>query len=189
MGVLRRWVRRPVTWVLAAVLVVAAGVAGAVFEPWKVFVDETVNDRLPVGIATGEPTPGGIATGEPTPGAPAGPGVLARGTFVSHEHDTSGRVVILRLADGRRVLRLEDLETSNGPDLRVWLTDARVTRGTAGWTVFDDGLYTEVGALKGNRGSQNYALPADLDLARYRSVTVWCRRFHVSFGAAELARA
>jgi hypothetical protein len=39
---------------------------------------------------------------------------------------------------------------------------------------------------KATRASQNYPLPADLDLARYRSVSIWCARFHVSFGAAAL---
>jgi hypothetical protein len=94
--------------------------------------------------------------------------------------------VVLRLADGSRVLRLENLNTSNGPDLHVWITDAPVKQGTAGWRVFDDGKYTALGKLKGNKGSQNYALPAAVDLAELNSVTIWCDRFNVSFGAAAL---
>jgi hypothetical protein len=41
--------------------------------------------------------------------------------------------------------------------------------------------------LKGNIGDQNYALPADVDIDRYRTVTIWCRRFSVNFGSAPLA--
>jgi hypothetical protein len=52
--------------------------------------------------------------------------------------------------------------------------------------VFDHSRHVDLGPLKGNKGSQNYPLPADLDLTRYRSVTIWCARFHVSFGAADL---
>jgi hypothetical protein len=55
-----------------------------------------------------------------------------------------------------------------------------------GWHVFDDGAYVDLGRLKGNRGDQNYPVPADVDLGRYRSVTIWCDRFNVSFGAAAL---
>ena len=41
--------------------------------------------------------------------------------------------------------------------------------------------------LKGNIGSQNYELPADLDLARFRSVVIYCKRFSTVFSTAELA--
>ncbi len=125
---------------------------------------------------------------KPSPPAPAGPVTLARGELISHEHETSGTVRLLRLADGTHTVRLENLDTSNGPDLRVWLTDAPVREGQAGWHVFDDGKYVSLGKLKGNKGSQNYALPEGVDPARYSSVSIWCDRFDVSFGAAELAR-
>lgn len=81
---------------------------------------------------------------------------------------------------------LENLATSDGPDLRVWLTDQPVKAGHDGWYVFDDGLYVEVGALKANRGNQVYDVPAGTDLGRITSVTIWCKRFSVSFGAAPL---
>jgi hypothetical protein len=84
------------------------------------------------------------------------------------------------------VLRIENLDTSNGPDLKVWLTDAPVIEGEDGWRVFDDGAYVDLGALKGNQGSQNYTIPADVDLSDLTSVAIWCDRFSVSFGAAEL---
>jgi hypothetical protein len=112
--------------------------------------------------------------------------ILAHGTFISHEHTTTGSVRIVRYPDGSRILRLDDLNTSNGPALRVWLTDAPVRSGTSGWRVFDSANRVDLGELKGNIGSQNYTLPPDVELSRYRSVTIWCARFHVSFGAAEL---
>ena len=58
--------------------------------------------------------------------------------------------------------------------------------GSAGWRVFDDGKWVELGRLKGNRGDQVYRLPADLDPAGFRSLSIWCKRFAVSFGAAAL---
>ena len=111
---------------------------------------------------------------------------VSRGDLISHEHATSGSVRVVRLADGSRVLRLENLDTSDGPALHVWLSDAPVIDGRDGWNVFDDGAYVDLGALKGNRGNQNYAIPADVDLGRLRSVSIWCERFSVSFGAATL---
>ncbi|MEU4835368.1 DM13 domain-containing protein [Streptosporangium sp. NPDC023615] len=114
------------------------------------------------------------------------PKSLAGGTFVSHEHETTGKAEVLELADGSRILRIEDLNTSDGPDLRVWLSDQPVKRGRAGWFNLDDGRHLELGDLKGNRGDANYAIPAGADLDGLETVTIWCKRFSVSFGAAAL---
>ncbi len=143
-----------------------AGVLAYLFQPWKLWVDDVVDEAPPLAAST----------------------VVAAGRFVSHEHETSGRVQVLRLPDGSRVLRIEDLETSNGPALRVWVTDASVLEGRDGWFVFDDGRHVDLGELRGNVGSQNYPLPSGVDLAELHSVSIWCERFHVSFGAAELDR-
>ncbi|MEU2786198.1 MULTISPECIES: DM13 domain-containing protein [unclassified Streptomyces] len=173
-------------WIITALVVAVAGVGFGLywFQPWKLWQDETVEEALPEAAVTSTPP----AARSATPSAPTGPRTLARGDLISHEHATSGSVRLVELADGSRVVRLENLDTSNGPDLRVWLTDAPVKEGTAGWRVFDDGEYVSLGRLKGNKGSQNYVLPDDVDPARYTSVSIWCDRFDVSFGAAELAR-
>ncbi|MDX6760386.1 MULTISPECIES: DM13 domain-containing protein [Streptomyces] len=169
--------------------VVVLGVGSYWFQPWKLWRDETVSEALPGAAAPRQPSAaasaGGAASGAPA----AGPQTLAQGTLISHEHSTTGTAKLIRLADGSRTLRLENLDTSNGPDLRVWLTDAPVKEGVAGWRVFDDGKYVSLGKLKGNKGDQNYEIPADLNLADYSSVTIWCDRFDVSFGAAALTSA
>nr|WP_221382698.1 DM13 domain-containing protein [Actinoplanes polyasparticus] len=166
--------RRRGVWVALAVFVVLAVVALTLLQPWKLWIDETVDEPLGAGTAA--------------QGNIAGATVLAKGTFISHEHDTTGTASIVQAADGTRHLRLADLDTSNGPALKVWLTDAPVIPGIDGWRVFDDGRHLDLGDLKGNKGSQNYELPADADLATYRSVSIWCERFRVSFGAVELSR-
>ena len=55
-----------------------------------------------------------------------------------------------------------------------------------GWHVYDDGRYVDLGGLKGNIGNQLYPIPDTANLAVLRSVTIWCDRFDVSFGAAQL---
>ncbi|WP_423834344.1 DM13 domain-containing protein [Streptomyces manipurensis] len=170
-------------------LVLAAALAAGlyVFQPWKLWQDETVSEALPGATAGAAPAAKGS---DPAPGTPApapGPRSIAEGSFISHEHETRGKARIVRLADGSHVLRLEGLDTSNGPDLRVWLSDAPVKEGVAGWRVFDDGRHVSLGKLKGNKGDQNYEIPANVDPASYGSVTIWCDRFDVSFGAAALA--
>jgi hypothetical protein len=168
----RTLIRYPITWVVLTAGAAVAAVALTLFQPWKLWVDQTVHEAPP-------------SAAQPAAAA-SGSMVLARGTFISHEHATTGTAKIVRTADGTRYLRLEDLDTSNGPQLKVWLSDAPVVSGTAGWRVFDHSRHIDLGPLKGNKGSQNYPLPAGVDLNRYRSISIWCARFHVSFGAAEL---
>ncbi|MFD9036656.1 DM13 domain-containing protein [Streptomyces sp. NPDC059567] len=164
--------------VIVAIALAAVGLYW--FQPWKLWQDETVREALP----TAAPDAG---AGAPSSSASEGPRTVARGNLISHEHATSGTVKLIRLPDGTHTVRLEGLETSNGPDLRVWLTDAPVKEGVAGWRVFDDGKYLSLGKLKGNKGDQNYAVPAGVDPSGFSSVTIWCDRFDVSFGAARLA--
>ncbi len=91
-------------------------------------------------------------------------------------------VAVLKLGDGRRFLRLDDLRTSNGPDLFVYLS---VTPADGQRDIFDDN-FVSLGRLKGNQGNQNYEIAAGVDLRRYQSVVIWCRRFTYAFGAAPL---
>ncbi|MDW4909709.1 DM13 domain-containing protein [Streptomyces sp. ADMS] len=190
MGRAGKVLTRPLIVAVLVVAVAGGGFGLYWFQPWKLWQDETVEEALPGVVETSAP-PAALPVEEPSeqPSPASGPQTLASGELISHEHATSGAVKLVRLADGSHVVRLENLDTSNGPDLRVWLTDAPVKEGEAGWHVFDDGEYVSLGKLKGNKGSQNYAVPEDIDPALYTSISIWCDRFDVSFGAAELARA
>ena len=157
------------TLILGALVVVALG-GWYAFRPERLFIDQTVNESLP-------------AVTEVMADASADPVVLATGQFHSNAHETKGTAAIYRLPDGSRVLRLTGFETSNGPDVQVYLVAANDVTEDA--TVKQVG-FVNVGALKGNIGDQNYTIPADLDLGKFRSVTIWCRRFNVNFGTAPL---
>src|SRR5215469_6845808 len=73
--------------------------------------------------------------------------------------------------------------TSNGPDVHVYFVAANDASDSE--TVRKAG-FLELGSIKGNIGDQNYDIPADVDLAKYRAVTIWCKRFSVNFGTAPL---
>lgn len=111
-----------------------------------------------------------------------GPAILAEGAFQSLEHATSGTAQVLELEDGSRFLRFEDLDTSNGPDLRVYLSEIPASDD---WHAYGE-RFVDLGALKGNRGDQNYEIPEGTDLSHYESGVIWCRRFTVGFGVAPL---
>ena len=49
----------------------------------------------------------------------------------------------------------------------MWLSDAPVIEGSAGWHVFDDGAHLALGALKANKGDQNYQIQAGASPGAY----------------------
>jgi hypothetical protein len=135
------------------------------FRPERAVVNATVNESFPT------MSPGATDT------------VLAGGTFHSVAHKSAGTATLHQLPDGKRILRLTDFSTSNGPDVRVYLGMAPDANDAA--TVKDAG-YVELGSLKGNIGDQNYDIPSDVDLSKIHSVTIWCKRFAVNFATAPL---
>jgi electron transfer DM13 len=180
----------------AAVLAAAAFVI-FYFEPQKLVIDQRVDEAAPAAVApSAEPeespaavaprmtaTPGAAPPGATTAPVAAGPRSLARGSFRSLEHSTTGEAIVAALADGSRTLRLEGFETSNGPDLRVYLS-AGSNDAFFGREYGQD--FVELGKLKGNIGNQNYTIPESVDLAQYRNAVIWCKRFSVGFGVATL---
>ncbi|HEY5882776.1 MAG TPA: DM13 domain-containing protein [Nakamurella sp.] len=189
--------RKKIILATIAVVVVVGGAVGlALFQPWKLFTRNTVNEAVPVAAAaaavpaqapvTAGPTaPDSVVQDPATPAAEppaAEPVVLASGTFVDGEHATTGTATILQLPDGSRYLRLENFSTSDGPDVDVALSDQQA--GGDDWGKYDDGRYLHLGDLKGTDGNQNYEIPADADLSGLTSVVIWCDRFNVAFGTA-----
>lgn len=158
--------------VVVAALAVLGGVGWYLFRPELLFVNKHVNEEL-------------TSTAAAQTGAAAGPVALAAGSFHSVAHETRGTATVLEV-DGKRVLRLTDFATSNGPDVRVYLVAAGDASDNE--TVTRAG-FVELGKLKGNQGDQNYDVPAGLDLNQYRAVTIWCARFGVNFATAPLTPA
>ena len=144
-------------------------IAWYAFRPELLFINTTVNEEFPGGAA--------MASIE------KGPLPLTKGNFKSLAHETNGLASIYQLPDGKRTLRFTQFETSNGPDVHVYLTATEVEKG--GDAIKEAG-FIDLGSMKGNKGDQNYDIPADADLNKYKNVTIWCARFGVNFGQAAL---
>jgi hypothetical protein len=184
--------KRAILLSIGGVLLVVLVVGLLVFQPWLLFIDDEVSEADEAGEVVGTATGGLTDTAVPTPTGD-GPAriLLTDGEFIDAEHGTTGKALIFKRDDGSRYLRLEGLETSNGPDLHVWITDQDSGGDCEGcfdsWGIYDDGDYIRLGELKGNQGSQNYEIPEDADLSGMRSVVIWCDRFNVAFGTAAIA--
>src|SRR5689334_18051474 len=149
--------------VTLVVLIVAGFGAWYAFRPERLFINQKVNEQFPTAAAASNP--------------------LASGQFHSGAHETKGMATVFQLADGKKTLRLTDFQTSNGPDVHVYLVAAADAKDND--TVKNAG-FLDLGSLKGNIGDQNYDVPGNIDLAKYRAATIWCARFNVNFGTAPL---
>jgi hypothetical protein len=139
------------------------------------FINTTVQEELPV-AAGASPQAGGT-------GGSTAPGALRSGQFHDVAHEGTGTAAVVRLADGKYVLRLEEFSVLNGPDLYVYLS--ALPDSTDSGPVLQS-KYLSVAKLKGNKGNQTYELPADFDPATYNSVVIWCQQFRVNFATAPL---
>ena len=110
--------------------------------------------------------------------------VLARGEFIHANpsdpiHYGKGRVTIY---DG--VLHLEpDLEVGPGPKYHVYLVpETNVLPNTS----VERTMFVDLGRLKAFKGSQNYEVPAGIEVAKFGSVVIWCEQFGVLISPAVL---
>ena len=110
---------------------------------------------------------------------------VAMGSFKDADafHRGSGTATIYRTPDGSEVLRLEDLNVTNGPALHVVLSTHPDPERSE--QVKQEG-YVDLGDLKGNRGNQNYPIPAGVDTSIHKSVVIYCYPFAVVFSVATL---
>jgi hypothetical protein len=111
---------------------------------------------------------------------------VTEGNFHGIAHETKGMASVYKLPDGKQVLRFSSFETSNGPDVHVYLVAAMDAKDNDSVTKAG---FVDLGSIKGNIGAQNYDLPAGVDLGKFRTVTVWCKRFGVNFATAPLTTA
>lgn len=151
------------------ILIVMAGVGVGVWLAAPLFYNKKVSEELP-GV---ESFPKSEAENPVT----VEPVALAEGLFQGADsfHQAAGTARLVA-TDGKKYIRFEDdFTVTNGPDLFVYL-------GNNGQYDAD----TNLGRLKGNVGSQNYEVPAEIDVSQYSEVWVWCRAFFVPFGHAVL---
>ena len=91
-------------------------------------------------------------------------------------HMASGQVKVLRSQDGTQILRFENLDVTNGPDLYVYLAIDTTAKD-----------FVNLGRLKGNIGNQNYPIPENTDFEKYNTVLIWCQAFSTLFGSSKLS--
>ncbi|MCC6802776.1 MAG: DM13 domain-containing protein [Anaerolineae bacterium] len=115
------------------------------------------------------------------------PVTVASGTFqpINAVRWGQGTVTIYEDASNAQTMRFEGYSMLGGPDLHVYLSPADAPNSFADMTVA--GVEPEdIGSLKASDGSQNYTLPADIDLSLYRTVVVYSTSLDLIYTYAPL---
>jgi len=141
------------------------------FRPELLFVNKSVSESFP-GASVSADSENSAMNAKP----------VASGQFKGYAHETKGDARLYEV-NGKRILRLTNFQTSNGPDVHVYLVAAPDAKDAA--TVQKAG-FIDLGSMKGNLGDQNYNVPNGVDLEKYQAVTIWCVRFNVNFATAPL---
>lgn len=156
-------------------------------KKWKVVVGVLVIVLLPVWYAF---RPEGLFIDRPVEeGMPAAKGSapwqpVAAGIFHGVAHPTKGTATVYQSGDGSRVLRFTNFRTTNGPNVHVYMVALDDAKDNA---TVRRAEFIDLGPIKGNVGDQNYTFGPELDLSKYRAVSLWCKRFSLNFGTAPLA--
>lgn len=131
------------------------------FQFQTYFIDQEVLDVLPEEVVSTEPN------------------MVKKGNFVDSDfiHKGTGDVYVIEYPDGRKIVRLENLDVTNGPDLYLYVSDSKNPKENLG-------NYVDLGRLKGNMGNQNYDIPETN--VEINSVVIWCEKFGVLFPYAVL---
>ena len=156
------------TFAVGLVLGIAGGVALGIFAYPYVFLADVVATEKPQPQAAGQPERK----------------ILARGSFVHVNpsdpiHYGKGK---LTLYDG--LLFLEpDFEVGPGPKYHVYLVPEKEVVAS---TNVARTMFVDLGRLKAFKGSQNYEIPAGVEIGKFGSVVVWCEQFGVLISPARL---
>lgn len=170
--------------ILSIVLIVAIALGWYLFSP--LFIDEEVQEAIPEAFVIqeeekAEGTLESAVSPDETSGIDSavnsGPTVTHTNTFEKVDYDVSGSYQIIE-NDGNAILRIEDLDITNGPDLHFVLSNTNQAWGNSD--------YVNIAPLPGNKGSYNVPLPEGVDPSAYEYLLIHCVQFAHTFASANL---
>jgi hypothetical protein len=175
--VLPRLVRS--VWVRSGILtVLAIAFIAVVLVPY--YRDTEVVEAFPRVEAPSTPDSGAPAGEAPAPEPePTEPIKLSTGDLQGIDHDATGVAAVYRQPDGSFFVGLEGIDVESGPDYYVYVVQG-IDRDSPG-----DGV--NLGALRGNQGTQYYDVPAGTEVGPDWTVLIWCRAFGVPIASATQA--
>jgi len=134
---------------------------------WKVDVDQQVDTPLI------EPAPAGLASAK----------VLGTAKLYNVDKSGEGTAKIYELANGTRMIRLEDFFVTVNSDLEIRLSELAAPKSTP---EVEKAGFKVVAPLRATVGSMNYEVPKDVDPTKFKSIVIWCEVTRNAYAAASI---
>lgn len=166
------WVRSGILTVLALAIVVVLLVP--YYRNTEV-VEAFPTVETPARQPAADSTPEGSAHVPPST-AVADPVRVSAGELRGIDHDATGTAAVYQQPNGAFVVGLEGIDVESGPDYYVYVVQG------VGRESPDDGV--NLGALRGNQGTQYYDVPSGTEVGTDWTVLIWCRAFGVPIANA-----
>ncbi len=99
------------------------------------------------------------------------------GTFRGYGNENVSGTARIYLTNNQYLLKLENFSTSNGPDLKVYLS-----------TASSPSEFISLGGLKSTNGNQVYEISGTPDFTKHKFVLIHCERYNHLFGSTELMK-
>lgn len=97
------------------------------------------------------------------------------GTFINGPYGAVSGSARIYLQNNQHILALENFNSSNGPDLHVYISkEAQPV------------TYIDLGRLQSVSGNQQYPLTGTVNFSEYKYALIHCQRYNHLFGSAEL---
>jgi hypothetical protein len=97
------------------------------------------------------------------------------GSFSNGPYGTVTGIAKIYKTGDKLELALENFSSSNGPDLKVYLSKEKQPVN-----------YVNLGSLKSTAGNQLYAIPASVNVKDYKYALIHCQQYNHLFGSAQL---
>lgn len=97
------------------------------------------------------------------------------GTFTSGPYGTVSGLARVYLKNNLYTVALENFSSSNGPDLKVYISKERIPVN-----------FIKLNNLRSTNGNQLYDVPGLPDFTEYKYVLIHCEQYNHLFGSAEL---
>lgn len=100
------------------------------------------------------------------------------GSFANGPYGTvSGMAEVFEQEDGSWIVKLSGFNTTNGPDLYVYLSEEAMPIN-----------FISLGKLKSTNGNQVYSVPGSPDFSKYQYISIHCKEYNHLFGYSLLVK-